>query len=95
VILSVPKIQGIESQLWLLSITGRCGPLLGVGGDPLENGTEIGTFIDPVQWDGKDFFMAENNNGIFVLGSTAESIQDLHLSNVAFEHAGLQPHTMR
>jgi hypothetical protein len=28
------QVEGVQSQLWLLSISGRCGPLFGVGGDP-------------------------------------------------------------
>lgn len=87
------RMEGIQSPLWLLSITGRCGPLLGVGGEHLEGIPQNGTFIDPARWDGTDFFMAENSNAIFVLGSTAEAIQDLHLSNVAFELAGLQAYS--
>jgi len=35
--------------------------------------------------------MAGNNNSIFVVGSTAERIQELRLSNVALETAGLEP----
>lgn len=85
-------VEGIDFPLGLLSITGRCGPVRGVGGEPIEDGPTFGTFIDPAEWDGTDFFMAENSNAIFVLGSTAKSIQRLHLSNVAFESSGLQPY---
>jgi hypothetical protein len=85
-------VEDIDFPLWLLSINGRCGPLRGVGGEPIEGGPKFGTFIDPAEWDGTDFFMAERSNAIFVLGSTAESIQHLHLSNVAFESSGLQPY---
>jgi hypothetical protein len=86
------QVEDIDSPLGLLSITGRCGPLRGVGGEPIEGGPRFGTFIDRAEWDGTDFFMAENSNATFVLGSTAESIQHLHLSNVAFESSGLQPY---
>jgi hypothetical protein len=86
------RVEDIESRLWLLSITGRCGPLRGVGGEPIKGGPKVGTFIDPAGWDGTDFFMAENNNAIFVLGSTADRVQHLHLSNIAFEPSGLQPY---
>jgi len=61
-------VEGVPSQLWLLSISGRCGPLFGVGGDPYPSGPDIGTFIDPAWWDGADFFMADNNNSIHVVG---------------------------
>ena len=84
------RVESIESPLWLLSITGRCGPLLGVGGEPLNNGPKFGSFIDPLKWDGTDFFMAENSNATFVLGSTAQEIHRLNMSNVAFESSGLQ-----
>jgi hypothetical protein len=85
-------VEGIDFPLWLLSITGRYGRLRGVGGEPIEDGPMFGTFIDPAEWDGTDFFMAENSNAILVLDSTAESIQHLHLSNIAFESSGLQPY---
>jgi hypothetical protein len=84
-------VEGVPSQLWLLSISGRCGPLFGVGGDPYPSGPDVGTFIDPARWDGADFFMADNNNSIHVVGSMAEGINELRLSNVVFESAGLEP----
>jgi hypothetical protein len=71
------QVEGIQSQLWLLSISGRCGPLFGVGGDPYPSGPDVGTFIDPARWD--------------VVGSTAERIDELRLSNVVLESAGLEP----
>jgi hypothetical protein len=46
------QVEGIQSQLWLLSISGRCGPLFGVGGDPYPGGPDVGTFIDPARWEG-------------------------------------------
>ena len=85
------QVEGVQSQLWLLSISGRCGPLFGVGGDPYPSGPDVGTFIDPARWDGADFFMADNNNSIHVVGSTAERIHELRLSNVVLESAGLEP----
>jgi len=85
------QVKGVQSQLWLLSISGRCGPLFGVGGDPYPSGPDVGTFIDPARWDGADFFMADNNNSIHVVGSTAERIHELRLSNVVLESAGLEP----
>ena len=63
----------------------------GVGGDPYPGGPDVGTFIDPERWDGGDLFMADNNNSIHVVGSTAERIHELRLSNVAFESVGLEP----
>jgi hypothetical protein len=73
-----------------LSISGKCGPLFGVGGDPYPSGPDVGTFIDPARWDGADFFMADNNNSIHVVGSMAEGINELRLSNVVFESAELE-----
>jgi hypothetical protein len=84
------RVENVPSPLWLLSIAGACGPLFGVGGGPLAGGPRIGTFLDGAQWDGSDFFMADNSS-IFVVGSTAEKIQQLRLSNVALESAGLEP----
>jgi hypothetical protein len=54
-----------------------CLLTLGVGGDPYPSGPDVGTFIDPARWDGADFFMADNNNSIHVVGSTAERIHKL------------------
>lgn len=85
------QVEGVPSKLWLLSISGRCGPLFGVGGDPYPGGPDVGTFIDPAGWDGADLFMPDNNNSIHVVGSTAERIHELRLSNVVFESAGLEP----
>ena len=85
------RVENVPSPLWLLSIAGACGPLSGVGGEPPAEGPRIGTFLDGAQWDGSDFLMAGNNNSIFVVGSTAERIQELRLSNVALETAGLEP----
>jgi hypothetical protein len=85
------QVEGVQSQLWLLSISGRCGPLFGVGGDLYPSAPDVGTFIDLARWDGADFFMADNNNSIHVVGSTAERIRELRLSNVVLESAGLEP----
>jgi hypothetical protein len=84
-------VEGVQSSLWLLSISGRCGPLFGVGGEPLPGGLPLGQFIDPGRWDGSDFFMADNNNSIFVSGSAAAKVDRARLSNVAFEPASLEP----
>ncbi|MGH9198698.1 MAG: hypothetical protein ACRD1T_23585, partial [Acidimicrobiia bacterium] len=84
------QVPGVEVPLLLLSITGKCGPLLGVGGEQTEGGAAVGTFIDPQLWDGSDFFIASNNNATFVIGSMADAIQRVGLANVAFEPAGLQ-----
>jgi hypothetical protein len=84
------QVPGVEVPLLLLSITGKCGPLFGVGGEQTEGGPAIGTFIDPQLWDGSDFFLPSNNNSIFVIGSVADAIQRVRLANVAFEPAGLQ-----
>jgi hypothetical protein len=84
-------VTGVESPLWLLSISGACGPVFGVGGMPHEGIPKFGSFVDPDRWDGSDFYMPDNNIGIHVIGSTAEKIHDLMLSNVAFESAGLEP----
>jgi hypothetical protein len=85
------RIEAVESQLWLLSISGKCGPLFGVGGTPLKDGPKFGTFIDPGRWEGSDFFMPDNSNATYVVGSAAERLQELRLTNVSFEPAGLQP----
>jgi hypothetical protein len=82
-------VPGVDVPLSLLSITGKCGPLVGAGGEQTE-GTALGTFIDPQLWDGSDFFLASNNNSTFVIGSVANAIQRMGLANVAFEPAGLQ-----
>jgi hypothetical protein len=84
------QVPEVEVPLLLLSISGKCGPLYGVGGVQIEGGAAVGTFIDPQLWDGSDLFMASNNNSIFVVGSMADAIQKVGLANVAFEPAGLE-----
>jgi hypothetical protein len=76
------EVEGVQSSLWLLSISGRCGPVFGVGGEPLPGGPPLGQFIDPGGWDGSDFFMADNNNSIFASGSTAARVDALRLSTL-------------
>jgi hypothetical protein len=49
------QVPGVEVPLLLLSITGKCGPLFGVGGEQTEGGAAIGTFIDPQLWEGPTF----------------------------------------
>jgi hypothetical protein len=41
------EVEGVQSNLWLLSISGRCGPVFGVGGEPLPGRPPLGQFIDP------------------------------------------------
>jgi hypothetical protein len=84
------RVSGANAPLLLLSITGTCGPLYGVGGERTPGLPRFGVFIDPGLWDGSDFFMPSNSNAIFVLGSVAEEIGRLRLTNVAFESAGLE-----
>jgi hypothetical protein len=68
------QVEGVQWQLWPLSISGRCGPMFGVGGDPYPGIPGIGSFIDPARWDGSDFFMADNNNEILVVSATAKRL---------------------
>ena len=84
------QVDGVQSQLRLLSISGRCGPMFGVGGDPYPGIPDIGTFIDPARWDGSDFFMADNNHEILIVSATAKRLQELRLNNVVLEEAGLE-----
>jgi hypothetical protein len=84
------QVDGVQSQLRLLSISGRCGPMFGVGGDPYPGIPDIGTFIDPARWDGSDFFMADNNHEILIVSATAKRLRELRLSNVVLEEAGLE-----
>lgn len=85
------EVGDVSSSLWLLSISGRCGPLFGVAGEPLPGGPRLGQFIDPDRWDGSDFFMADNSNATYVSGSTAAKVEALKLSNVVLEPASLEP----
>lgn len=83
-------VEGVQTQLSLLSISGRCGPMFGVGGDPYPGIASVGSFIDPARWDGSDFFIADNNNEILIVSATAKRLQQLSLSNVVMEEAGLE-----
>jgi hypothetical protein len=58
---------------------------------PLPGGPPFGQFLDSNQWDGSDFFMADNNSSIFVPGSTAAKVEGLKLSNAVLEPASLEP----
>jgi hypothetical protein len=88
---SAVGVEGVDEPLWLLSVYGNCGPLFGVGGAEVPGGPKIGTFIDASRWDGSDLFAADNYNAVFVQGMTANKIETLRLSNVAFEPASLEP----
>lgn len=87
-------IRGGEQQaapLWLLAITGSCGRLYGVGGDPVPHLSSIGDFLDPHAWDGSDFFLAENHDGILLTASCAEILKNSTLTNLEIEPARLEP----
>lgn len=86
------SIAGLKSRktLWLLTVSGTCGRLYGVDGDPLP-GMRVGNFLDPAQWDGSDIFVTENHNAIFVTQRCAEILQTIGLSNLELREEGLEP----
>ena len=86
------SITGLASvkTLWLLTVSGTCGRLYGVDGDPVP-GVRVGNFLDPAQWDGSDLFVAENHNAIFVTPRCADILQAIGLANLELRQEGLEP----
>jgi hypothetical protein len=80
-----------RTTLWLLTVSGACGRLYGVDGDPLPGGGGIGNFLDPTQWDGSDLFVADNHNAIFMTPRCADVLGTAGLSNLELRQEGLEP----
>jgi hypothetical protein len=77
-------------EAWLLSISGRCGPVFGAGGVQGESIPSIGHFLDSMQWDGSDMFVPDNLNAIYVTQECAELLRSGGLTNLEIELAGLE-----
>jgi hypothetical protein len=88
--ISITGYAGLTT-LWLLTVSGACGRLYGVDGDPLPNEGRIGNFLDPTQWDGSDLFVAENHNAIFMTSRSADVLGTVGLSNLELRQEGLEP----
>jgi hypothetical protein len=70
----------ITSDLSLLLVRGRAGPVFGVGGIVRQDLDPVGQYLDPSEWDGSDLFLPANRSVILVTER-----------NVALEPAGLLP----
>lgn len=81
----------IETELWLLVVTGRAGPILGAGGILREGLDPIDQALDGSDWDGSDMFVPANRNVILLTDGAARRLKSARLRNVLFEPAGLTP----
>lgn len=78
------------SPIWLLTVHGKCGPLYGTQGVPLQSGL-VGSFLDPFDRDGSDMFLPPNHNAVLVTGDCAARLARSRLSNLSLENAALEP----
>jgi hypothetical protein len=77
--------------LSLLTVTGRSGSAYSRTGLNVAGLPEFGWFLDPRQWDGSDFFVPENLNGVFLASAAAASVRTMRLSNVRLDPANFEP----
>jgi len=77
--------------LSLLTVTGRSGPAYSRTGLSLPGLPQFGWFLDPRQWDGSDFFVPANMNGIFLAPAAAAVIRKMRLANVDLHPANFEP----
>jgi hypothetical protein len=75
---------------WLLMLTGRCGPVFGVGGETSDSIPSVGQFLDPTRWDGSDMFTPDNLSAVFMTLECAQKLEQGGLTNLEIEHAGLE-----
>ena len=80
-----------DDSLALLAVTGRAGPIYGVGGESRPGMNPIGQYLDPEECDGSDIFLPANRHSIHLAGPAADRIARLGLRNVDLEPAGLEP----
>jgi hypothetical protein len=78
-------------DLWLLGVTGRSGPIYGVGGSPRLDVDSFGQYLDSAEWDGSDMFVPSNRRVILITGRAASKLERASLRNVALEPAGIEP----
>jgi hypothetical protein len=80
----------VGSDIYLLGITGRSGPVYS-GDLAARHGLDpISQFLDPGKWDGSDLFLPSNRTSILVAAPLAASLETMMLRNVVLEPAGLQ-----
>jgi hypothetical protein len=87
--ISITRGSGFMSA-WLLIITGRCGPVFGVGGEESDRVPSVGQFLDPTRWDGSDIFTPDNLSAVFMTTECSQKLEQAGLTNLEIEHAGLE-----
>ena len=77
----------LERQLFVLVVTGKCGPLTYRGEFNQER------YLDPLAtgWDGSDLFMPENFSGVLVTGDAAAYIRKARLRTLELVPDPLKP----
>jgi hypothetical protein len=81
----------IDSEVSLLVVTGRAGPVFGAGGIVREDLDPVGQYLDINDWDGSEIFVPANRNVILLTERAAQALQAARLRNVVLEPAGFIP----
>ena len=81
----------LAEQLWLLTVTGRCGPAYRNSGLRYRGMPALGTFLDPGQWDGSDVFMPDDLQAVLLAPSRVSELKRVRFRNVSIEPASLEP----
>ncbi len=82
--------ERLESGLWLLGVTGRCGPVYGVDGVARAGLDPVGQYLDPDEWDGADVFLPRNRNVVLLTPEAGRVLGRARLMNVDLEPGGLE-----
>ena len=79
----------LQSPLWVLGITGRCGPVVTGDAARQRGWDQTGQYLDAAEWDGSDMFRPSNEGTPLLTARAAETIRRAGLRNVAIERGGL------
>jgi hypothetical protein len=81
----------LRVELFLLSGTGTCGPILRASAGKPVGGFSFGRFIDGTLWDGSDLFVPDNEDVLLVGPAAQRILQAARLTNLDLPGAGLEP----
>ncbi len=74
--------HALDMPLYLLAVTGRCGPEYGSSGVHRAGLPPLGMFLDPHEWDGADLFMPPNAGDVLLTTRAGDVVKRARLRNV-------------
>lgn len=82
--LNVAESEQVSAEFLILGVTGRVGDVQ-FRGDPIRCANDYSFVVDEGTWSGDDFFVASNNESIFVTRRAVNVLRSAQLRNVCFD----------